>query len=460
MKYFLLKYIAPWLWKYGKGSKRYDIYRFFERQQWRSLEENIGLQQEKLFRLLKYATEHVPYYKRVAVENNIVVTKETVFHDIKKFPILTKEIIRAELKNLQSDEEKKVIINHTGGTTGQPLEFYQDVHYRDYVAANKLLFSKWCGLKEGGATTLLWGSEKDVLERKKGMNDWLFKYFMNSHILNSFDMSQERMMEYCLDIKKHPPKLVIAYVQAISELSRFSQKKEIRFGKAINVMTAAGTLYQYQREIIEKAFGGEVFNCYGSREMGDVACECEAHQGLHVNILTHFLEVLDNNLKDVTIENQSGAVYVTILENYTMPLIRYRIGDEAQYTQKKCSCDRGLPLIKNVTGRVMDGLRNRNQKFIPAEFFIHFIGVVFNKGYIDKFQVVQDSLEKITVRIVLNDEVEFEKYRPEIEKSIRKVFETELEILWKIEETIENSASGKFRYIISNLEDGIKTGVK
>jgi phenylacetate-CoA ligase len=452
MKYFLLRYVAPLLWKYGKGSGRYEIYRFFERQQWRPLEENIGLQQEKIFHLLKYATEHVPYYKKIVAEKNITFTQETVLQDIKKFPILTKEIIRAELKNLQSDEKTDLLINHTGGTTGQPLEFFQDVHYRDYAAANKLLFSKWCGLKDGEATTLLWGSEKDVLERKKGMNDWLFKYFMNNHILNSFDMSQEKMREYCLDIKNHPPKLMIAYVQAIAELSRFSLEKRFRFGKPLNVMTAAGTLYDYQREIIMTAFGGQVFNCYGSREMGDAACECEAHQGLHVNILTHFLEVLDNNLKDVSIENQSGEVYVTVLENYAMPLIRYRIGDEAQYTEKECSCGRGFPLMKNVTGRVMDGLRNRNEKFIPAEFFIHFIGVVFNKGYIDKFQVIQDSLEKITVRIVLNDEAVFQKYRLEIEKSIRKVFETALEIEWKIEKNIENSTSGKFRYIISNLE--------
>jgi phenylacetate-CoA ligase len=216
-------------------------------------------------------------------------------------------------------------------------------------------------------------------------------------------------------------------------------------------MTSAGTLYDYQRKIIEEAFGGRVFNSYGSREVSDMACECEKHEGLHVNICTHFLEILDEKLNDVNEENELGEIYVTSLENYVMPLIRYKIGDSAIFTQKKCSCGRAFPLIKNVTGRIMEGLRNSSGKFIPAEFFIHFIGVVFNKGYIDKFQVIQDTLNKITIRIILSNRNEFEKYRPEIERSIIRVFEDPVEIIWKIEDEIENSASGKFRYVISNL---------
>lgn len=459
MKTFLLKYVTPLLWKYGKGSDRYDIYRFFEKQQWQPIDENIDLQREKLYRLLTYAGENIPYYQKIVTENDISIRRETVFEDIKKFPILTKEIIRKEFNNLyNSDKKKTAIVNHTGGTTGQPLEFLQDTRYRDYAAANKMLFSKWCGLEDGALTILLWGSEKDVLERKKGLNDWLFAFFMNNRILNSFDMSQKKMREYCRIINEERPSLIIAYVQAIAELARFAKENGITFRRPIHVMTAAGTLYDYQREIIEDAFQGSAFNCYGSREMSDVACECERHEGLHVNILTHFLEILNKGSENVNLENQHGGVYVTPLENYTMPLIRYEIGDAAQYASKQCSCGRGLPLLRSVTGRIMEGLWNGERKFIPAEFFIHFIGVVFNKGYIDRFQVIQDSLERITIRIVLNDRQAFERYKLEIEKSIRKVFETPVEIVWKMEERIENSASGKFQYVISHVSESFAEG--
>jgi phenylacetate-CoA ligase len=260
-------------------------------------------------------------------------------------------------------------------------------------------------------------------------------------------MSEIKMKEYVETIQRKKPEIIIAYTQSAEELAMYINKINYKFSKSINVMTSAGTLYDHQRKIIKKAFGGEVFNKYGSREASDMACECKKHEGLHVNILTHYLELLDDNLRDVKV----GDIYVTCLDNFAMPFIRYKIGDRGSVENKACPCERGFPLFKKIEGRSMDFLRNANGKFIPAEFFIHFIGVVFNKGYIDRFQVIQNSLEKITIKIVLKKNQEFEKYKLEIEKNIQKVFETPLKIEWKMVDKIETEKSGKFRYIINNL---------
>jgi len=42
---------------------------------------------------------------------------------------------------------------------------------------------------------------------------------------------------------------------------------------------------------------------------------------------------------------------VTLLTNYAMPLIRYRIGDLASWAPEPCPCGRGWPLLQDVTGR-------------------------------------------------------------------------------------------------------------
>lgn len=452
MKKFLSKYIAPILWRYGKHSRRYEIYEYLKEQQWKSLEENIGVQKDKLYKILDYSIKNIPYYKRTALENNITVNSETVFNDIKKFPILTKEIIRKEFENLYNHSQKgKLIRNTTGGTTGQPIEFLQDKNFKDWASATKMLFSNWCGLEDGELAVMLWGSERDILERTKKINDYLIEYLMNDTILNSFNMSKASMDQYIKFILEKKPGLLIAYVQAAAELARYMNEKGAKLSFNLNVMTSAGTLFDYQRNLIEKQFGGEVFNKYGSREASDIACECEKHEGMHINILTHYLEILDDNLEEVKQENEIGEVYVTNLENYTMPMIRYRIGDSAKITNKKCSCGRGLPLIKTIIGRNIEGIRNANGKFIPAEFFIHFIGVVFNKGYIDRFQVIQDSLNQITIRVKINSTELFEQFKPEIEKNIKKVFETELNVVWKIEKKIEDPSSGKFNYVVSDV---------
>ncbi len=448
----LAKYISPILWRCGKDSRRYEIYEYMQKAQWNSLEKNKKIQREKLFNLVEYTIGNIAYYKKIADARNIKISKETILKDIKKFPILTKEIIRKEFENLYDHLGKdRLITNTTGGTTGQPIEFFQNKNFKDYAAANKMLFANWCGLENGDLTIMLWGSERDILERKKSINDFLFEKFMNNIILNSFDMSEKRMKIYADLIAEKNPKLIIAYVQSITELSRYIIANEYKFKRPINVMTSAGTLYGFQRNIIKQAFGGEVFNKYGSREVSDLACECEKHEGLHLNIFTHYMEILDKNLNEVKKEGEVGDIYVTSLENCAMPFIRYKIGDQSQVTNKICSCGRGLPLIKHIVGRHIEALRNSKGKFIPAEFFIHFIGVVFNKGFIDRFQVIQKSPSEIDVRVVIKNKEQFKKAVPEIEKSIKKVFEDgNLIINWLYEKEINSDASGKYRYVISS----------
>ena len=48
-------------------------------------------------------------------------------------------------------------------------------------------------------------------------------------------------------------------------------------------------------------------------------------------------------------------------------------------------------MIENLIGRVTDVFRTKEGRIIPGEYFIHFIGVVLNKGIIKKFQVIQEK---------------------------------------------------------------------
>ena len=90
-------------------------------------------------------------------------------------------------------------------------------------------------------------------------------------------------------------------------------------------MVTAGTLFEPIRQTIESVFQAPVFNRYGSREVGDIACECEAHSGLHVALPTQFVEILRPD-GTAAGPGEIGEIVVTSLTNFAMPLIRYRIG--------------------------------------------------------------------------------------------------------------------------------------
>ena len=60
-----------------------------------------------------------------------------------------------------------------------------------------------------------------------------------------------------------------------------------------------------------------------------------------------------------------GQVVVTSLDNYLMPLIRYKIGDLAIKSNKmsSCKCGRNLPIINKIIGRDTDVLIHQNIKY-------------------------------------------------------------------------------------------------
>ena len=73
-------------------------------KQYRTFEENIMEQREKLYDIVMYAIQHVPYYQDFVSQRQLSLSKETIMEDIKQLPIITKEIVRKEGDRLYSAE--------------------------------------------------------------------------------------------------------------------------------------------------------------------------------------------------------------------------------------------------------------------------------------------------------------------------------------------------------------------
>jgi phenylacetate-CoA ligase len=220
-------------------------------------------------------------------------------------------------------------------------------------------------------------------------------------------------------------------------LARYIRQSGQQISTPATVFCAAETLAEEVRRFIEEIVGCPVLNQYGSREAGAIACECLRKEGLHVLELHNKVEILNSQGQQCK-PGQIGDVVLTTLNNYSMPLIRYEIGDTA------------IP-ASDTTCRQMEVFRTQQGTSIPGEFFIHAIGVVYNKGYIRKFQVVQNDYDHITVRVVVEDEQAFNDCRGPLADSIRKVMGPECRVEFELVNEIPASASGKHRYTISNV---------
>ena len=414
-------------------------------------EEQHRVQEERLAELLRHAALRVPYYREV-------LTKAGVFSDggidlsrFRHIPFLTKDMLKSQFDQLKSDDlhSRHWYKNRSGGSTGEPVVFIQDSLYADFANATKMVQYEWVGKRVGEPHVMLWGSDRDILQGTIGLRAKLKNFFRNYTFLNSFRMSEEDMARYAHLIQKIRPALLEAYAESAYELARFVNKHDLRLAGVGAVITGAGTLYPFMRREIHEAFNCAVFNRYGSREVGDMAAESRSHACLSVFTYTHLIEVIDENGEPCKAGDE-GEVVVTCLTNYAMPFIRYRIGDRAVVGETTGHLVCSAQTLRNITGRLTDCFVREDGSTVPAAFFIHFLGVVHNAGWLKKTQIIQQDYNAITIKMVVSERPPASSLT-EIKESIRQVMGPKCEVEFEFVESIPPLASGKYRYTISHV---------
>ena len=162
-------------------------------------------------------------------------------------------------------------------------------------------------------------------------------------------------------------------------------------------MSSAQQLTDATRAQIENQFGAKVLDKYGSREFSGIAYQCLESQHHHVQDESYILEILvDGRPAKV---GEVGEVVITDLNNLSMPLIRYRIGDMAiAVDQTPCRCGRPHSQIGAISGRTQALISCTNGVWLPGTFFAHFF-----KDFdfaVQHYQVTQDTSEKFTLKLV------------------------------------------------------------
>jgi phenylacetate-CoA ligase len=406
-----------------------------------------NFQKQYLTRLLLHAYQNVPYYQEIFNTIGIVSNEKVNLEKFKEIPILTKQLLRKHQKELLSKDyqSRKWFRNSSGGSTGEPTMFIQDDTYTKwYMASNKYYYQNILGIDESNVKKIfLWGAPRDLFKGSIGLKNKMINWLNNTLILNSFKMSEDKMMSYVQTINTYKPDLIRGYADSLYTLARFSERNKLKIYTPKRIVSSAETLTADMRETIEEVFGTKVHDFYGSRETASIAGECP--EGLiHIFSFNNILEILDQNNNPVH-EGQEGRIIVTSLHNYSMPFIRYEIGDMAVPGPKKCRCDQYLPCLKKISGRLEQQFIKRDGSIVIGYFFVHLIGVLQNKGFIKKFQVIQEDFDRIRIRTVLDKGLP-ESEKNEIEQKIKVQMGSDCQIIWDYVDTIESASSGKYFY--------------
>jgi phenylacetate-CoA ligase len=435
------------------GRRMFEHFEYLKKIEYERPEMLARLQDEKLSGLLMHAHANVPYYHKILEDAAVIKNGKVCLENFQRIPVLTKDIIRNQGENMYSKDYQKRswFHNSSGGSTGEPVRFIQDRNYKDWSLACGYYFNYMAGKDVGEPELKLWGSERDILKGSEKLSSRINNLLFNVEMLNSFLMSEKNLKDYVSRWNLIRPKSVNAYTSSVYDFARYIKGAGIKIFRPEVIICSAETLTPDVRNLIEEVFGCPALNHYGSREVGVIACECLKKEGLHTFPLNTKMEILDESLRPCP-PGQMGNVYVTTLDNLSMPLIRYGIGDMAIPAKiTKCSCGRGAPLIETVVGRHIEVFKTRDGKIVPGEFFIHFVGVVYNKGIVKKFQVVQKNYDYILIKAVLLDNQKFAETIPALVDSIRKVMGQDCKVEFEYVDDIPPTKSGKYLYTISEL---------
>lgn len=404
----------------------------------------LDYQKTRYANLINHAVKSSEFYAELYTGKDDIANIE----NLRNLPIVNKEVLRANIEKIRSEDKDSLIKSKTGGTTGKSLEvFYTKNNLQERFAFLDDFRARY-GYELGKKTAWFSGkkllTKGDLRKNRFWKTDFRYKvrYYSTFHIKDNF------LKYYVEDLIKYDPEYFVGFPSTILEIAKYGTKKGYQYpkGRLKAIFPTAETVNKQMREVIESFFNTRLYDQYASSEGAPFIFEC-SEGALHLELQSGVFEVLD----DLDNPSLSGRLVVTSFTTEGTPLIRYDIGDSitlSDYDQI-CPCGNCNPIVNEILGRLDDYVFSVDRGKIN-------LGNVSNtlkdvRGIV-KFQVIQDSLDKLVINLVV-EEISFNKH---MENKFLQNWRDRIGDRMKLEvryvSEIPHEKSGKFRIVKNNIK--------
>lgn len=414
-----------------------------ERLRW-SPEEIRRYRLWKLRELVQLTYFNSPFYRQFYDQHGVHPDQIETEDDLKRLPLLEKESLQQadplQVVTIRADaaaaEKPDWLVEVTSGSTGLPLKIYRT--WRD------LYFIKAKVIRAFGQTGFRFYHRQVVLksstESLTGQH-WFEKF----GILRKYWLSVTDPPGYNLRrLQEIRPQHLHGYPSGLLSIAELLQERSQTFHIPV-ICTGAEVLDQSMRRDIGEAFKAEVFDLYAVREVGNIAWECQAHQGMHINEDAMIVELLDENGDEVP-PGAQGEVVVTYLDGLDYPFIRYRLGDRAVRLGGDCSCGVHFSRLESILGRSDERI------LLPSGEWIS--GLVFQElrtaPWISAFRIIQSDLDSIELQVVPKSTFQPGELEALVERT-KDLVRGELNVVPQVLSRLVYDDSGKMRAVICKL---------
>jgi phenylacetate-coenzyme A ligase PaaK-like adenylate-forming protein len=401
--------------------------------------------------LVLHATHRIPYYHKLFHDAGISSSLIRAARDLPLLPITRRDTFAALPTEICTDPSAnlaKCFHHQTSGTSGQALTLYYrraELLYRQFILARVLW--TWAPavppyrIVELGRVLK---GEREIVTRQGLLT--VVKPAGQAHPRNWLDW-----------IRSVRPHVVQGFPTTLEVLARYCHEKNLDVPRPRLVISRGETLFPEVRQLLTEVFGTRVMDLYSCQEIGNVAWQCPVDSArMHINSDACLVEVVDDE-GNLLPKGESGLLVLTNLFNYTMPFIRYVIGDIGRLlpsTGERCACGSRAPGMSLVEGRADDLIFLPNGDRMSPRVAVTMLLWCRPDGSrirgIARYQLIQESQMELTLRIIEDKNADADWKEAVTASAIRNLAGMRLRIEEVADLPFENS--GKFKRVISHLE--------
>jgi phenylacetate-CoA ligase len=397
----------------------------------------------KLKETLFYAYENVLYYKKIFNELDCSISDFNTLSDIEKLPLIDKEIVRENFNDFiaHSYSNSKSFYVTTGGTSGNPMKFFQSNNvWKKEIAFIMHYFSTY-----GYQPFMIKASFRAGVFNNLPKNIFWKTNPINHEIqFSPFHINEENIIYYVNHLNRYKIEYFHAYPSSILILIEHMKNKNLYLNyklKAIFLISENFSVADI--EIMKSFFQCNISSFYGHSERLVFAPTYAKNLSSNkINKRYGYFELIDSNNKVIVDNNQRGEIVSTSYDNYAMPLIRYKTNDFTHYIDSENS------IINMIEGRWdREYLLGKNGLKISV-IALSFNSAIFKN--IMQYQFHQKEYGKVEFYIIVKD-----KFQNSEKESIRESLNTQTGDMIKFEikvvDRLELTMRGKFKKVINKI---------
>ena len=421
--------IVPFSKRYGVDfSKTFDF--LLDSIEW-DRSRMIEYQFEQLKEIISYAYKETNYYHRLFIDHGIN-PNITSFGDLKKIPLLTKDIINKNYNDLicNNYNGKKVIFK-TSGSTGKKFQFEgsDDMYKKEAAFVLRSFFLHNSSMYD---VPTIW-----IRRYAPEKGDPLFKWDreLNRLYISPFDISLDTIEQYVKIINNTKAKTIVTYPSLANFIATLMREKNLLFDKIEYIHCASEMVMPEWRNNVLNSIGVPIKAHYGMMEKVSFFCNTAESDKYLENLEYGFTEIEDGN------------VVGTGFMNRVMPFIRYIPGDQA-ISNPNLSYYKSLPYsIDDFIGRSTDMINTIDGRKLSG---VNFYTMMYKIDGVEMFQIIQKTINEFKVNIIKNYKYDSDTNLQIIKGIKDRVGECSIEINYV--SILERSNSGKLKTIINECK--------